>query len=479
VTATLRFDVVSDGSAARRDLSATRGELERFGRSADTVGTTTTRNESKVRRFGSAIGAAARTFGPLAAAAAAGAVLKFGVDAVKAASDTQQAFGALDSVFGQNSARVKAWAENAATQVGLARGEYAQLATTLGASLKNSGLEGYTAKTRELITTAGDLAATFGGTTSEAVSALSSLLRGETDPIERYGVSIKASDVAARLAANGQDKLTGAAKTQAEMQARLKLLTEQTTSSQGAFSRESNTLAGQQQRLSANFQNVKDKLGQAMIPALTKALEAVNGLFEGGGNLSRGMDRLRDIMGPVLTPVVNGVRSAINNVKDAFSGSENQSANLRAALGVLREVAEKLAPIVGSVLGKAISGLGQTIGDTIRAADLLVGALRDIVSWAQSAWDKIAALGNNPAVKKLLGLFRGEDERLVALQRGAALTRDSLSRPYAGSFAAPSVNLTSAPSVVIEVDSPAMARLFRVIVRDELAHAGYGGGRTP
>jgi hypothetical protein len=480
VTATLRFDIVSDGSGARRELAATRGELDRFDRAANTVGTTSERSSGKLGRFGSAIGNAARTFGPLAAAAAAGAVLKIGVDSIKAASDTQQAFGAIDSIFGRNSERVKEWANNAAQQVGLARGEYATLATTLGASLKNSGLEGYTQKTRDLITTAGDLAATFGGTTSEAVSALSSLLRGETDPIERYGVSIKASDVAARLAAQGQDKLTGASKTQAEMQARLKLLTEQTTDSTGAFKRESNTLAGQQQRLSAEFQNAKDKLGQALIPALTKGLGAVNDLFAGGGKLSGAMDKLAGIVGPFLTPIINGAKNAFNNIKDAISGSENQSENLRKAFGLVRDIAEKLAPIVGTVLGKALEGLGKIIGDTITFADNLAGAIAGIVTWAQKAWDKITSLGNNPAIKKLVGLFNSGDERLVGLQRGAGgLVRDGLARPWAGGYVAPPIHLTSSPSVVVEVDSPAMARMFRVIVRDELAHAGLGGGRKP
>jgi hypothetical protein len=479
VTATLRFDVVSDGSAARRDLSATRGELERFGRSTDQVGTASTRNESKLKRFGGAIGNAARTFGPLAAAAGAAALLKFGSDAVKAASDTEQAFGAIDSIFGRNSEKVKAWANNAAQQVGLARGEYATLATTLGASLKNSGLEGYTQKTRDLITTAGDLAATFGGTTSEAVSALSSLMRGETDPIERYGVSIKASDIAARLAAKGQDNLTGAAKTQAEMQARLDLLTKQTTSSQGAFRRESNTLAGQQQRLSAEFQNAKDKLGGLLIPALTRGLTSVNDLFRGGGNLRDIFDKIGGVVGGFLTPVIKGAKAAFDNVKDAIMGSENQSENLRKAFGLVRDIAERLAPIVGTVLGKALEGLGKIIGDTIRFADNLAGAIANIVDWAQRAWDKITSLGNNPAIKKLVGLFNGGDERLVGLQRGGGLTRDSLARPWAGGFVAPPIHLTSSPSVVVEVDSPAMARMFRVIVRDELAHAGLGGGRKP
>src|SRR4029077_17622360 len=58
-------------------------------------------------------------------------------------------------------------------------------------------------QTDDLINLGADLAATYGGTTSEAVSALSALLRGERDPIERYGVSLKQADVDAQLLATG------------------------------------------------------------------------------------------------------------------------------------------------------------------------------------------------------------------------------------------------------------------------------------
>jgi hypothetical protein len=91
-----------------------------------------------------------------------------------------------------------------------------------------------------------DMAATFGGPASDAVSALSSVLKGEFDPIERYGVSLKQSDINARLAAQGQANLTGEALKQAQAQAALDLVTQQTSATQGMFASESDTAAGAQ-----------------------------------------------------------------------------------------------------------------------------------------------------------------------------------------------------------------------------------------
>lgn len=208
----------------------------------------------------------------VASAAVVAGMVAIGAASVKAASDAQQAAGAVESVFGAASAEVLKYGENAAQSVGLAASAYDQLAAVLGAQLKNLGVPmGQVAgQTNELIELGADLSATFGGTTADAVGALSALFRGEVDPIEKYGVSIKQADVNARLAAQGLSGLEGEAKKSAETQARLALLYEQTAAAQGQFARESDTLAGQTQRMNAEFENAKASLGQALLPILTK-----------------------------------------------------------------------------------------------------------------------------------------------------------------------------------------------------------------
>lgn len=473
MTATLRFDVVSNGAGARRDMSSTRREVEKFGSSADRVARQSETSRSRIGRFGASIASAAKTFGPLAVAAAGAAVVKFGVDAVKAASETQQSFGAVDAVFGKNAATVKKWANSAATDLGLARGEYAQLSATLGAALRNAGVENFTQKTRGLITTAADLAAQFGGSTSEAVEALGSLMRGEADPIERYGISIKQSDVNARLAALGQAKLTGTARKQAEMTARLTLVTQQSKTAHGAFRRESNTLAGQQQRLSAQFTNVKDKLGGLLIPALTRGLTAVNGLFSGGGRLTGIFNKIGAVARSYLTPIINAVRGAVSNARESFASTGAKGDGLKTTLRALGAAARFLAPLIGQTLGLAIRTTASFIGGAIGVFDRLASAIASVVNWVDSALGKLGALADKAgSLGSLGGLLRVHPS-----EAGLARAAGSVGG-FGGVFAAPSVSLTSSPHVSIEVDSPAMARLFRVIVRDELRSLGADGGKV-
>ncbi|AVR56162.1 tape measure protein [Microbacterium phage BonaeVitae] len=232
------------------------------------------------------LGGATSSMGKWAAGAAAAAavvtaaVVGAAAKGIKSASELQQNLGAMDSVFKGNAAQMNTWASQAAGAVGLAKSEYAGLATVLGSQLKNMGVEASKlgGQTNDLIGLGADLAAQFGGSTADAVGALSSLLRGERDPIERYGVSINEAAVKAKMAEMGLSGLTGEAEKNAKLQATLALLYQQTADAQGAFARESTTLAGAQQRLAAGTENLFATFGTALLPAVTAVTAALGSL---------------------------------------------------------------------------------------------------------------------------------------------------------------------------------------------------------
>jgi phage-related protein len=193
--------------------------------------------------------------------------------------------GAVDSVFGKSAATIKGWAAAAADSVGLAATEYANMAAIVGAQLGNLGIphDKVLGKTKNLIKMGADLAATYGGTTKEAVEALSSALRGETDPIERYAIGVKQADVNARMLHDGTDKLTGSAFKAAKTNALLALITGQGAKAAGQFARESDSLAGAQQRSAAQFENSKAAIGQALLPAMTALTSILAGVAKWAG----------------------------------------------------------------------------------------------------------------------------------------------------------------------------------------------------
>jgi hypothetical protein len=209
-----------------------------------------------------------------------GAVLAFAKTTVDAASRTEQAMGAVESVFGRNADQVKAWSKTSADAVGLSQAAYLEMAAVTGAQLKGMGvpLEQVTGQTNDLIKMGADLAAQFGGTTADAVAALGSTLRGEFDPIEKYGISIKQSDINAKKAADGTAKLTGAAGKNASAMATLALLTAGAADAHGAFARETDTAAHAQQVATAKWQDAQAAIGQALLPAVVALSGALSGL---------------------------------------------------------------------------------------------------------------------------------------------------------------------------------------------------------
>jgi len=212
----------------------------------------------------------ARAFG-FAAVASAAALAKIGKDSIMAASDVSQQFGALDAVFGSNSEQLKDFSKSM-VDYGLSTADAARFAALLGTQLKGLGLQEQDAieRTQKLQILAADLAATYGGTTADAVAALSSTFKGEYNPIERYGVAIRKSDITARVAAKGLGKLTGDLLKAAEAQEAYELIITKTSAAQGQSRREYDTLAAQLQRVDATFINLKASLGIALLPVMEK-----------------------------------------------------------------------------------------------------------------------------------------------------------------------------------------------------------------
>jgi hypothetical protein len=269
--------------------------------------------ESRLGRFGRAAG----TVGKVAAAGAAAGALALGglaVSAVKSASDAQQSLGATETVFGRFSKTVIDNSNKAAKSVGLSGNQYRESANLIGSLFKNQGVaaDQLAGKTDQMVKTGADLAATFGGTTKDAVEALGSAFKGEFDPLEKYGISIKQSTINAELAARGQDKLTGSALKAAQQQATSRLIMKQGADSLGAFGKESNTLAHQQQVLGAQWENLKAKGGSLLLPVLTKLGAAVNDkLFPALEKMGPPIGRFATAAGGVLGPILQRVGQVI------------------------------------------------------------------------------------------------------------------------------------------------------------------------
>jgi len=289
------------------------------------------------------IGGLAAAAGGLFAAVGVGGFFK---DAVQGAADLEQSVGAIETVFKTAAPQMLSWADDAAVAVGLTKNEYAELGTLIGTQLKNGGtaMDQLAPKTNDLIGLGADLSSMFGGSAADAVGALSSALKGERDPIERYGVSLNQAGVDAKAAELGFAKVGGALSAEANQAATLAIIMDQTADAHGNFASEADTLSHKQQVLNALWQDGKTRIGAALVPAIS----ALTGVLISG-------------LGPALSFAERGIKTVIDVVSGAYSILGKGEFKPFAGLQEDSAVVDVLFRIREGVLS-AVDGIGGAIG---------------------------------------------------------------------------------------------------------------------
>jgi hypothetical protein len=253
-------------------------------------------------KFGSAMRKAA-----LPAAAVVAGIGAVGAAAVKSASDLQQAEGAVEAVFGKQAGAVKSASQDAARTMGLSAAQYQNYAALVGTALQNAGfsVKDSVTESGKVMQRGADLSALYGGTTADAVDAINAAVaRSEFDPLEKYGVSLNMTAVNAELAAKGQDKLTGAALATAKKQIILNQIYAQSSKAAGQYAREADTVAGQTQTMSAEFENAKASLGTALLPMVASAASQLAKMATWAGKNTTTVQILVGVIGGLAVAVL-------------------------------------------------------------------------------------------------------------------------------------------------------------------------------
>lgn len=387
-------------------------------------------------------GKVAGLIGPALAGVGVAAIGKGALDVIGKAGELEQSIGAIDSVFKQSAGQMHAWAKTAADSVGLSRNEFNELGTLLGAQLKNGGLamDQLAPKTNELIKLGSDLSSMFGGTTREAVEALSSALKGERDPIERYGVSLKQAEIDAKAAELGFQKVGNSFSNEAQQAATLALIMEQTKDAHGNFAKESDTYAHKVQVLQQKFADFTAGLGEKLLPVAmsvltwiedaTPAFEGIGASLESLGNLLFGGDFTGPIFGleeddPVIG-ILLGLRQAVldtvgvgellwtGDFTRPLFGLEEDNPIIGFLLGLRQGIIDTVGvaelmfsgdftrplfgmeedhPAIGAILQirEAFISLGDSFNQLVEPGGGVMVVLEGIVSGALKVWDGIAS----------------------------------------------------------------------------------------
>jgi hypothetical protein len=225
-----------------------------------------------VQSFGDKVGdfsrKAALAFAAVAAAVGAMA-FKIGKDAVLAASDLGETISKVGVLFGDSAKEIEKFAEGAAKSLGQSKQQALDAAANFAIFGKSAGLSGeeLVKFSTEFVSLAGDLSSFNNVSQDEAINAIGSALRGEAEPLRRFGVlldeaTLKNAALQLGLIATTKEALTP----QQKVLAAQKVIYEQTTTAQGDFARTSDGLANKTKILTAELDNTKVIIGEALLP---------------------------------------------------------------------------------------------------------------------------------------------------------------------------------------------------------------------
>ncbi|WP_144793271.1 hypothetical protein [Corynebacterium singulare] len=357
------------------------------------------------------------------ATAALGGIALIAKESMAYAAEAEQSYGAVESIFADHAQGIIDKSKQAATEVGVSGREYRELSANMGAMLKNMGMpmDEVADKSQNLVGVAADLAATFGGTTKEAVESVTSLLRGETDPIEKYGVSIKQADIEARMAADGLDNLSGEAEKQAKAQTLLKLLTEQTAAAQGQFARETDTAAHKQQVATAKYNDAKEAIGTALLPIMAELADKTANVAQVVGEHPKIFIAVAGAIGTLSAAIVGA--AMIAPILTAWSAAATAAGT--SMMGLAASTIAAIAPVAAVIAAVAALGAalwafftktetGRKIWETFTKAlseawDKAVEVVTSGVEWLKGAFNKLSGYlsGVIPALKDVAGFIGG------------------------------------------------------------------------
>lgn len=199
-----------------------------------------------------------------------------------AATGLGEATNAVNVVFGKGAAKIHAFAKIADKEVGLSMRSLKELVTPLGAAFINMGDSQQVAADKSLVLArrAADMASVFNVPVKDALGAVQAALRGESDPIERFGVGLNEAAVSAQAMKMGLAKIPAELTAQDKAQARYALLLAQTNRLQGDFKNTSGEAANAARINAAAQENLTAKIGTGLLPVVKAAQKVFGALLD-------------------------------------------------------------------------------------------------------------------------------------------------------------------------------------------------------
>lgn len=385
------------------------------------VGADTKQFQSEMKNISKDLGKAGKkisqagknmTLGVTLPAAAAGAA------AFKMAAEMEDAMGAADQIFGKSAENMKGWAKGLESYYGIATGEAMEYGNMMGSMLQNIGglTEDEAAKqSQTLIKLAGDLTAMYGGTTADAVHALTGALKGNNTMLDNYGMAVNDSMIKTKALEMGLYDGTGQMDLATKQAATLALIMEQSGAAQGQAARESEGASGSMRALMTEVKNLGTTMGTVLLPMITPIISKIKEMVEKFGSLDEGTKKnivtfvaLAAVVGPITSGIgglVSGVGSAVG-MFGKFSTAISGGSSVLGAMGALIGPGGIVMLAVAAFAAAAfliIKNWDKISGFFINLWDNIKTTFNNAIAWIKEFPDKMKQVG----IDIVVGLWNG------------------------------------------------------------------------
>lgn len=333
------------------------------------------------------------------------ALVNFGKESIKLASNVQEVQNVIDVTFGQGAKQIEEFAQAAAAAFGLSELSAKQYTGTMGAMLKSSGLA--TAQAQEMSTTlaglAGDIASFYNLDTDTAFEKIRSGISGETEPLKQLGINMSVANLEAYALSQGITKSYNAMSQAEQVLLRYNYLLSVTTDAQGDFTRTSGSFANQVRLLQLNFDQLRISVGDALIPIAQAVLPSINSIIAGLTRLAQMFAQVTALLFGKSAEVkaVSGIASSAGAAADATDKLADSTAGAGSAAkkaakdmkGVLAGFDELniLADNAADSVGGAAGGLGGGMDASV--PDLEIPSYESEIGEVEQLGEVFASLG--------------------------------------------------------------------------------------
>jgi hypothetical protein len=307
-------------------------------------------------------------------------------------------------------------------------------------------------KAQQLQTLALDIAAGSGKSLQAVTESLSKAQEGNLAGLSRLGVGLDRAELKTLTFDQITAKLAGTFENQASKQA--------------------DTFQGKLARLTVAFDEGKETVGAYILDAITPMVEAlvknvIPAIQDFTSNLG---EKLAPVM-KVIQPIINGLRSAFNSVRDSLASNNDE---LRPFFNLLKNITDfvvtYVAPAIGQTLGLAFKALGKILEGVIDTFATFVTKITKIYDTITGILDAIKGAGS--AVGNFISgasLPSGATSPSAPAAPSPPLQSPNLPRYIYASTGSTNITVNGA------IDSESTARQIVGLLNDSSARGTLGG----